>query len=109
MLPLFLACVSYLSFQGRLQDQKGAPIANASIHFEHRNATIRSDQNGYFTTSRMLLPETEYSYTISSLGYQPLEKTIRLKKKNNPVEEIILYQKQIYLPYRKRNIDMERE
>ena len=109
MFLLILACVSYLSYQGRLVDNKGKPVSNAQIEIQSVAIICHSDGQGYFATPKKLLPEKEYTYTISSLGYQSLDSTIRLEKKGNIVKDIVLYNKEVYLPYRKRNLDIERK
>ena len=109
MFLLMLACVSYLSYKGRLIDNKGSPIPNAQIEIQSEGIVCHSDTEGYFTTQKKLLPEIEYSYTISSLGYQSLDSTIRLEKKANIIKDIVLYNQEVYLPYRKRNLDVERK
>ena len=109
MLYLLLACATHVAYQGRLIDSKGTPVPNAKITFQEEGLSCQSDIKGYCTTDKKLQPNLEYTYTISSLGYQSLTKTIRLQKKQNRIIEIVLYNKEIYLPYRKRNLDQDRK
>ena len=108
MLLLLLACSTRLAYQARLIDSRGAPIPNAQIDFESEDITCQSDTKGFCITEKKLLPETEYTITVSTLGYQPLTQTVLLTKKDRSVIDIILYSKELYLPYRKRNIDLKR-
>lgn len=77
ILPLlFLSCLVYSGTTGKLsgyvydKDSK-APITNAAIFIKEINATIFSDETGYF--SRIMLPPGIYSVRVYLIGYKDFQ------------------------------------
>jgi outer membrane receptor for ferrienterochelin and colicins len=68
---------SSLTLQGTVQDQKGKPIEKAHIRLAGGAFSAVTDAAGKFTVSQ--LSAGSYEITISHIGYQTLNETIKIK------------------------------
>ena len=84
-----------LNINGKIRDDKGDPVAGASVVVKGSNAGTSSDSSGNFKLS---LSQARAVLAISSVGYQPTEITVTssgpldvvLVKRENTNEEVVV-------------------
>ena len=79
---------------GRITDEKGEPIANASIIIKGTSTGVTTDANGFFKLQNF---QTNSSIIVSSIGYiskevaiKPGYFTISLSPANNELSEVVV-------------------
>jgi TonB-linked SusC/RagA family outer membrane protein len=92
--PLLVACQP-ITINGKIINEEGKPVSNATIGIKHSNKKTISDQYGLFTIHNSLLTDT---LVISAVGYETTEEpnnergliTITLKRSSKLLDEVIL-------------------
>lgn len=82
------------SLPGKVTDETGAPLPNASINFKGREAGVVSKDNGEFTistTGKGILVVSAVGYTTQEINISGLQRVdIALKKTNTQLDEVVV-------------------
>ncbi|HVT85204.1 MAG TPA: SusC/RagA family TonB-linked outer membrane protein [Chitinophagaceae bacterium] len=92
--PVLVACQS-ITINGKIIDEDGKPVPNATITIKQSNKKTISDQHGLFTIHNSLLTDT---LVITAVGYETTEEpnnvrgliTIILRKRTTVLQEVIV-------------------
>ena len=87
---------AFAEIRGKITDNNGNPISEATISVKGMKRAVRTKANGYFTLSE--LPSGETTIVVHAIGYAAQQRTLKLTNKSYQGVDFVMQERSDALP-----------